>query len=397
MRYFKYKDTNETEKNALKEQYTSLTKDEKLALRKAKMLSKVGTIIFFVVSIGCFLGGGFLIGQIPSSENLLLEILHFIGNIVLWSITVIVGIVIGGIAALPFWATETPKTHIMKRKLLSEACAHLREYYELQEPCLVTKCYESSDKKFTNHDVCIFIVGDELRITTNLKHGFFHGENDLGCYAFKTEEISLSKRRGEQYLMAELKADNIEFLLGYRAKKFIERNFLASINECGKDGSNYTIRPIQPKDNKAIEQVIRTCLIEFGANHEGTAWADPNLGRFSEIYNKEGNTYWVAEDETGKIVGGTGIGDLEGAEGVCELQKMYCLPEARGTGIAHKLMQQALEYATQYYKKCYLETLPNMIAAQKFYEKYGFERIDTPLGKTGHFACDVIYIKELSL
>ncbi len=158
---------------------------------------------------------------------------------------------------------------------------------------------------------------------------------------------------------------------------------------------NYTIRTIEPKDNKAIERVIRTCLIEFGANHEGTAWADPNLGRFSEIYNTEGNTYWVAEDETGRIVGGTGIGDLEGAEGVCELQKMYCLPQARGTGIAHKLMQQALEYASQYYAKCYLETLPNMIAAQKFYEKYGFERIDSPLGETGHFACDVIYIKEL--
>ena len=157
----------------------------------------------------------------------------------------------------------------------------------------------------------------------------------------------------------------------------------------------YKIREIESRDNKEVENVIRTCLIEFGANHEGTAWADPNLGRFSEIYNTDGNKYWVAETENGEIVGGVGIGNLEGAEGVCELQKMYCLPEARGTGISHKLIGKALDYAKKYYNRCYLETLDNMIAAQKFYEKYGFVRIYEPIVKTEHFACNVRYIKEL--
>ena len=72
----------------------------------------------------------------------------------------------------------------------------------------------------------------------------------------------------------------------------------------------YNIREIEEKDNKEVENVIRACLIEFGANHEGTAWADPNLGRFSEIYNTDGNKYLVAIDENGKIVGGVGIGKL---------------------------------------------------------------------------------------
>lgn len=158
----------------------------------------------------------------------------------------------------------------------------------------------------------------------------------------------------------------------------------------------YSIRRIEEKDNKEIEKVIRSCLIEFGANHEGTAWADPNLGRFSEIYNSEGNAYWVAIDKNKNIVGGVGIGKLDGIEDVCELQKMYCLPDARGTGVSHQLIETALEYAQKYYKRCYLETLENMIAAQKFYEKYGFKRIYEPLVKTEHFACDVRYIKELT-
>ena len=72
---------------------------------------------------------------------------------------------------------------------------------------------------------------------------------------------------------------------------------------------------------------------------------------------------------------------------------MYCLPEARGTGISHKLMDKALKYARQYYDRCYLETLSNMVAAQKFYEKYEFIKIDKPIVKTEHFACDVRYIK----
>lgn len=159
---------------------------------------------------------------------------------------------------------------------------------------------------------------------------------------------------------------------------------------------NITIREIEKKDNKEVETIIRTCLIEFGANHEGTAWADPDLGRFSEIYGTPGNKYWVAEAADGRLVGGVGIGELRGADGVCELQKMYCLREARGTGISHKLMDTALEYAALFYDRCYLETLDNMTAAQRFYEKYGFVRIDEPLIQTGHFACEVRYLKALS-
>lgn len=156
----------------------------------------------------------------------------------------------------------------------------------------------------------------------------------------------------------------------------------------------YTIREIRPADNNAVERIIRSCLIEFGGDHEGTAWSDPNLGSFSEVYNTPDSRYWVAEDGSGKLVGGVGIGSL-GLPGICELQKMYCLPEARGTGVAGRLIETALQFAKLHYESVYLETLESMKAAQRFYEKHGFRRLEHSISNTGHFACDVCYIKEL--
>ena len=158
---------------------------------------------------------------------------------------------------------------------------------------------------------------------------------------------------------------------------------------------NYRIRRIDPRDDLRVGEIIRFCLHEYNAPEEGSALADPDLDCFSAVYSTEGNAYWVAEDETGTVVGGAGVGAMEGVPGVCELRKMYCMPEARGTGVAHRLLETALDYAKSFYSRCYLETFSNMIPAQKFYEKHGFTRTREHLGNTGHFLCDVLYIKDL--
>lgn len=154
------------------------------------------------------------------------------------------------------------------------------------------------------------------------------------------------------------------------------------------------IREIQEKDNEQVESLIRTCLIEYGANKPGCAWTDPNLGCFYQVYQNEKSKYWVVEED-GEIVAGCGIGPLENTEGVCELQKMYALKQARGTGIAADLLKISLEFAKRYYKECYLETFENMVAANKFYNKNGFLQLVKPLIETEHYACDVWYIKTL--
>lgn len=154
------------------------------------------------------------------------------------------------------------------------------------------------------------------------------------------------------------------------------------------------IREIEEKDNPQVEHLIRTCLLEFGANKPGCAWEDPDLGRFYQVYQPANRKYWVVEHE-GKIVGGCGIGPVSGKVDVCELQKMYCLAIARGTGMANQLLQLALAFAKEYYQYCYLETFANMVAANKFYLKMGFTKLDKPIIDSAHYACDCWHIKKL--
>lgn len=155
------------------------------------------------------------------------------------------------------------------------------------------------------------------------------------------------------------------------------------------------IREITAADDKALERVIRECLVEYGGDRPGTAYYDPMLGSMSELYDGEVTKYWVALTDTGELAGGVGIGYLPGAEGVCELQKMYLKKEYRRIGLGRRLIEKALRHAEQYFKSCYLETLETMKEAQAFYEAQGFRKTDDLYGETGHFGCELRYIKDL--
>ena len=156
------------------------------------------------------------------------------------------------------------------------------------------------------------------------------------------------------------------------------------------------IRPIQPEDNQVIEQVVRDVFIELDIPKIGTAYADPQLKLMFEAYDKPRAIYFVVEKD-GKIIGGAGVGQLENEdESICELQKMYFLPEARGLGLGIELMEKCLAKAKEFgFESCYLETMPYMESAQKLYKKVGFEYLDQPLGCTGHTSCSVWMLKKL--
>jgi putative acetyltransferase len=156
------------------------------------------------------------------------------------------------------------------------------------------------------------------------------------------------------------------------------------------------IRQIREEDNDQIANVIRQVFISDNYPKTGTAFADLQLDFMFQTYNKDKSIYFVVEYE-GIIMGGAGISQLDNSkENICELQKMYFLKEVRGKGIGFDLIQKCLQKASEFgYEKCYLETLPEMLNAQKLYKKVGFEYLCEPLGGTGHTSCPVWMLKEL--
>ncbi|MEP6803649.1 MAG: GNAT family N-acetyltransferase [Flavobacterium sp.] len=159
---------------------------------------------------------------------------------------------------------------------------------------------------------------------------------------------------------------------------------------------NWIIRTIKKEDNQAVAQLIRSVFDEMEIPKVGTAYADPYLDLMFEEYNKQRSAYFVVENE-GEIVGCSGVAPLEnGDPKICELQKMYFLPETRGLGIGAQMMEKCLEQGKIFgFEKCYIETMPFMHAAQKLYKKSGFEYLDAPLGNTGHSSCPVWMLKVL--
>lgn len=156
------------------------------------------------------------------------------------------------------------------------------------------------------------------------------------------------------------------------------------------------IRRIEKEDNSAIAAIIREVMTEFGASGEGFSIHDPEVDEMWENYSTPGAQYFVIEDNN-KIVGGAGVAALEGGEtSVCELKKMYFLPEARGKGLGKIIMSKCIQAARELnYSLIYIETVPQMEMANKLYIKSGFQRIDGPMGATGHFGCTHFYTLNL--
>ena len=158
----------------------------------------------------------------------------------------------------------------------------------------------------------------------------------------------------------------------------------------------FEIREIQPADNPHIAAIIRQVLTEFGANRPGFAWADPELDHLAQAYQAKDAIYYVlTADQT--VIGGGGMAPFpcEYAD-LCELQKMYLLPDFRGKRLGQTLMQKLLNTAAAMgYRGCYLETFDAMQAAMQLYEKFGFEHLEKPLGNSGHNSCNRFLIRWL--
>jgi putative acetyltransferase len=108
---------------------------------------------------------------------------------------------------------------------------------------------------------------------------------------------------------------------------------------------DYLIRPIRVADNPAVAGIIRQVMTEFGATGCGYSIGDAEVDAMFEAYPAPAAAFFVVE-RAGKVLGCGGVAPLQGGEpGVCELRKMYFLPELRGSGMGHRLLGIILERA----------------------------------------------------
>ena len=214
MRYFRLENSS-FDNEKIVEQRRKINEQNIKAYRQSVRTSIIVAIVFFVAFIISLATNLWIMKNVTyngfSVSNFLSK-----SQMIVFAILVVVFI---------FRAVNYPIT-CYPTYYYGESVAPFREYYGWTEPCVVTKCYDSSDKVFAKRDVCIFVADGELRVCANLKYGFSFREKDLGCYAFKPDEISVNLINENNILITELKSNEVSFRLGRRAKSFIEKDFL---------------------------------------------------------------------------------------------------------------------------------------------------------------------------
>lgn len=229
MRYLQYKTSKRMLFRINKAYYQGLPTEKKRTFRKNKFWKILGTVVVYLVLVTCLMLGGTVIKSIPTMGSTLWKILLMIAKVLLWCLLLVLSMTITVVVASPILKKgETYCDSTMNAEMRSLLRCRQRNFYEMTEPYLVTKCFDCTDNRFINHDVCIFVANDELCISADLVSR--HASKDLGCYCFRRGEIALTRLQDENRFVLELKAvdasKEVVFRLGYRAKGFIERNFL---------------------------------------------------------------------------------------------------------------------------------------------------------------------------
>ena len=134
------------------------------------------------------------------------------------------------------------------------------------------------------------------------------------------------------------------------------------------------IRSATHADTTDIRRVVFTVLKEYGLETEPCG-LDADLDNVETTYIAPGGMFEIVETDDGRVVGTVGLFTM--SDGVCELRKMYLLPEARGMGLGKTMMDRVLEHArTHGFRRMELETAGVLVEAKALYKRYGFSPIE---------------------
>lgn len=160
--------------------------------------------------------------------------------------------------------------------------------------------------------------------------------------------------------------------------------------------TNYLIRKVKQQDNAEIATLIRQVFIEFEAPKEGTVYSDPTTDFLYEYFQVDDAELFVLE-ENAQIAGVCGVYPTSGLPNKCgEIVKFYIRPTSRGKGFGKALYQVCENFAIEKgYQQLYLESIPEFETAVNLYLKLGFVQLSKRIGDTGHFGCNLWFLKAI--
>ncbi|MGX7204923.1 GNAT family N-acetyltransferase [Enterococcus pingfangensis] len=154
---------------------------------------------------------------------------------------------------------------------------------------------------------------------------------------------------------------------------------------------------IIPFEEKYTQEVVELILSiqrdEFQIDL--TVEDQPDLLKIKEEYIETGGNFWIALSDD-QVIGTIALVKLENHCGA--IKKMFVTKDFRGAKqIGKKLLDTLVAYCeNQGYEYLYLGTVEVLKAAQKFYQKNGFERIKkSEMPKDYHLmAVDTVFFKR---
>jgi len=131
------------------------------------------------------------------------------------------------------------------------------------------------------------------------------------------------------------------------------------------------IRLAEPTDAPAISAVLYESFLEFKPLYTPGGFAATTPEPQQVLIRMQEGPVWVGIGN-GQVVGTVAAMERDGA---AYMRGMAVLTAARGSGMAHKLVEKVEEWATKHrYNRLFLTTTPFLSAAIRLYERHGFVR-----------------------
>lgn len=213
MKYYKHRLSNA--RKLYKEKINEFEKKDRINHKISSVLIKITFLITIAEAI--------LIFYFAKNMNAFInnEVVAIIISAILWIIFIplLLFTLVGLILLINHFFPKAPLDRI-KAEVYLKVNSNKFKYYGLNDNYIITKCYYSNHLEFINHDVIVCFINNKIKITNDL----YHSIDDFGCYEFDINEIRYFNIKEDNLVKTKIVDNNDVFILGYRAKTFINKN-----------------------------------------------------------------------------------------------------------------------------------------------------------------------------